>query len=235
MHLTSMKFDSIGIECYSTQVTDVNHQSGERQRSLRADHAEVTRRRIADAARALFARDGYGATTLKGIADEAGVAVQTVYAVYRSKPGVLNALREAVVTQPEADALIRQAMQEPSAPRRLELFARSIRERWERTGDIVAIHRDAATTDRSVKAGVEDAERIRRGGITALALSLAADLRPSLTPTQAAAILDAATLPAVYAELTEVHGWSPDDYQSWLTALLIRDILATLPDTTTNA
>ena len=41
---------------------------------------QITRRRIADAARRLFTRDGYAATTLVGIAREAGVAVQTVYA-----------------------------------------------------------------------------------------------------------------------------------------------------------
>jgi len=209
---------------------DVKHQPGERRASLRAERAGVTRRRIADAARVLFARDGYGATTLRGIADEAGVSVQTVYAVYRSKPGVLEALRELAVNQPEADALIRQAMQEPAPKRRMALFAHSIRERWERAGDIVAIHRDAATTDRSVKAGVDDAEQHRRRGIAALAQSLSADLRSGLGLTEAAAILDTMTLPALYFEMTEVHGWSPDAYQTWLTALLVREILATAPD-----
>ena len=78
--------------------------------SLRAEQAAVTRRRIADAARLLFVRDGYGATTLQAIADEAGVAVQTVYAVYRSKPGILRELRDSIVFLPDAEERYREAM-----------------------------------------------------------------------------------------------------------------------------
>ncbi len=66
-----------------------------RDRRCAPNDAEVTRRRIVAAARVLFARDGYGATTLRGIATEAGVAVQTVYAVYGSKAGTLAALLDS--------------------------------------------------------------------------------------------------------------------------------------------
>lgn len=197
--------------------------------TLRTERAEVTRRRIATAARVLFARNGYGATTLKEIAVEAGVAVQTVYAVYRSKPGILQALREEAVEQPEANALFRQAMTERSPARRLELFAHSIRERWERAGDIVAIHRDAATSDRQVREGVDEAEGVRRSGLAALAQSLASALRPGVSPERAAASLDALTNPVLYTDLIAVHGWTPDDYQSWLTGILLRELLGTEP------
>lgn len=193
--------------------------------TLRAERAAVTRRRIESAARVLFARDGYGATTLKQIAAEAGVAVQTVYAVYRSKLGILNALREEAVNQPEANSLFRQAMSEPSPVRAVELFARSIRARWERAGDIVAIHRDAATADRLVREGMEEAESARRSGIAALARRLEPALREGLTPGQAMAILDGLTLPALYVELTEVHGWSGDEYEDWLRRVLLTELL----------
>ena len=33
---------------------------------------------------------------------------------------------------------------------------------------------------------------------------------------RATAILDALTLPEVYVELVDVHGWTPDDYEAWL-------------------
>ena len=68
--------------------------------SLRAERATITRNRIARAARILFTDRGYGATTLVAIAAEAGVAVQTVYAVYGSKANILRTLLQALVSDP---------------------------------------------------------------------------------------------------------------------------------------
>lgn len=197
----------------------------EQRPTPRAERAAGTRRRIAEAARRLFARDGYGATTLRGISIEAGVAVQTVYAVYGSKAGILRTLREYAVDQPEAEALIREAMREPEPSRRLALFAASIRQRWERAGDIVAMHHDAARTDPSVRRGVEQALRTRRAGIAEVARSLEAGLRPGLDTDRAAAILIALTMPEVHAELVEVHGWTEDAYEAWLVQTLSRELL----------
>ncbi len=194
--------------------------------TLRAERAEVTRRRIVTAARHLFARDGYGATTLRDVAAEAEVAVQTVYAVHGSKAGILRALRESVVRQPEAEAALRDAMRQRSAAGRLDLFGRSIRLRWELAGDVVAINRAASMSDPSVRPEVEAVLGIRRNGITALARSLEARYRPPMDVARAAAILDALTLYEVYAELVDVQGWTPDEYEVWLATTLRRQLLA---------
>lgn len=193
--------------------------------TLRAERAEVTRRRILAAARHLFARDGYGATTLLGVAAEAGVAVQTVYAVYGSKAGILRALRGSAVSQPEAEAAFRDAMGEPSAARKLDLFARSIRLRWELAGDVAAINRDASMSDASVRPEVEAVLGIRRNGIAEFARSLETRLRPPMDVARAAAILDALTLPEVYVELVEVQGWTPYQFEAWLAAALRNQLL----------
>lgn len=204
---------------------DVKPRPSHKQLTLRAERAEVTRRRIATAARHLFARDGYGATTLKGVAAEAGVAVQTVYAVYGSKAGILRALREGAVSQPEAEASLRDAMGQRSASRSLDLFARSIRQRWELAGDVVAIHRDASMSDPSVRPGVEEVLRVRRAGIAEFAASLGGRLQAPMDVPRAAAIIDALTLPEVYTELVEIHGWTADDYEAWLAAALRGELL----------
>jgi AcrR family transcriptional regulator len=204
---------------------DVKPRPGARRPTLRDERAQVTRRRIADAARRLFVRDGYAATTLAGIAAEAGVAVQTVYAVYGSKAGILHALRESAMHQPEAEALYAEAMGAPSAVRRLELFARSIRRRWESSGDVVAIHRDAGTADPAIRAGVVATLERRRGGIRALAATLEDDLRPGVHVSDAVAILDALTLPEVYAALVDNGGLTPAAYETWLAEALVRELL----------
>ena len=53
--------------------------------TLRTEQTEVTRRRILDAARLLFARQGYQGATMDQLAEEAGVAIQTLYAAFGSK------------------------------------------------------------------------------------------------------------------------------------------------------
>jgi AcrR family transcriptional regulator len=192
--------------------------------SLRAERAAVTRRRIAEAARRLFATRGYGATTLRQVAVAAGVAVQTVYAVFGSKANILRELRGGLVSDPAADAAFRAAVAASSPLAALDLFARSIRLRWETGHDIVAIHLEAASTDQTIRGEVEQVLSGRRDGIGRLARSLAT-LEPSLETRQVIAVIDALTLPEVYAELVVVQGWSADDYETWLADALRRLVL----------
>ncbi len=194
--------------------------------TLRDERAQVTRRRIAEAARGLFRSRGYGASTLQAIAEEAGVAVQTVYAVYGSKAGILHELRDTVLRQPAAEALYEDAMRESNGARKLELFASSIRRRWEFGHDVVAIHRDAGGTDPSVRDEVKEVLGMRRRGIARLAQSMEGQLAPGTDVIHATAVIDALTLPEVYAELTGFGGWSADDFEVWLAGCLKTQLLS---------
>lgn len=196
-----------------------------RKPSLRAEQAAATRQRIAGSARLLFARQGYGATTLVQIAAEAGVAVQTVYAVYGSKAAILRGLAESVVRLPEAGELFAATMESTDPGRRLDLFAASIRRRWEWGYDVVRVSQDAATTDAAIRGDVEAVLETRRAGIGRLASSLEGALRPSVSVARAHALLDALSLPDVYAELIEIHGWSPDEFEAWLGETLRAQLL----------
>lgn len=189
--------------------------------TLRQERAAVTRRRILEAARVLFFRDGYAATTLKAVAAEAGVAVQTVYAVFGSKAAILAELRALVVSLPAADDALREAMRATTLEGRLAGFARSIRRRWELAGDIVKVNEDAARADLEIRSGVESAQGRRREGIRAFVQGLEQDHVARLDSDRAAAILDALTMHDLYTQLVGVHGWSPDDYEEWLRSQLM--------------
>jgi len=204
---------------YSIDMRDVKSPAG----SLRAEQAAVTTRRILDAARRGFADVGYAATTLREIASEAGVAVQTVYAVFGSKANILRALRESVVTDPAASEAYAAALAATDLEEALGAFARSIRLRWEAGHDIVMIHASAAAADPDIRAEVAAADAMRSGGIARLAKRLG-ELEPELDARRVEALLDALTLTSVYERLVANHGWSPDDYESWLVAALRRDI-----------
>ncbi len=185
----------------------------------------MTRRRILAAARLRFSSAGYGATTLQAVADEAGVAVQTVYAVYGSKAGILRALRESLVRQPEAEQLYEAALGAADPDAALVLFARSIRVRWESGADIVRTHAEAAASDPALRAEVLHVLARRRDGIARLTKTLAGSLADGIDVGHATAIVDALTLPEIYVELTEVAAWSPDAYEAWLGAGLRRELL----------
>src|SRR5687767_7222736 len=59
---------------------------------VRQEQAAQTRARIVTAAATLFEAQGYARTSIRQIAEEAGVAPDTVYATFGSKPRVLTAV-----------------------------------------------------------------------------------------------------------------------------------------------
>jgi AcrR family transcriptional regulator len=204
---------------YSIEMRDVKSPAG----SLRAEQAAVTTRRILEAARRRFGEAGYAATTLREVATEARVAVQTVYAVFGSKANILRALRESVVTDPAASEAYGAALKAPDLDGALRSFARSIRLRWEAGHDIVMMDSNAAAADPDIRAEVTAANAMRGRGIARLARRLA-DLDRGLDPRRVEALLDALTLTSVYERLVAHHDWSSDEYEEWLADALGRDI-----------
>ena len=192
--------------------------------TLRDEKAAVTRRRILTAARQLFFQHGYAATTLKAVAVEAGVAVQTLYAVFGSKAAILTELRWMVVDQPEADRALRAALTAPTPELRFGGFAHSIRLRWELAGDIVRVNEEAARADRSINAAIEPARARRQAGIAGFVQSIADDLSPGIDVAHTVAVVDALTLYDLYAQLVGHHRWTPDQYETWLAAQLLTSV-----------
>lgn len=188
---------------------------------LIADKVVFVTRRVLDAARHPFFEDGYAATTVRAVAEEAGVAVQTVYAVFGSKAAILAELRALVVDLPEADVEFRAAMAESTPERRLARLAHSIRNRWELAGDIVRADQDAVRVDPSLRPGIAAADARRHGGIAALVRGIEADLGDRIDVDRSIGVVNALTLYAVYEELISVQGWTPDAYEAWLADSLV--------------
>jgi AcrR family transcriptional regulator len=65
--------------------------------SRRQAQARETQRHIADSARDLFVERGYRATSIRDIADHAGVAVQTIYNAFDGKPAILIRIADTAV------------------------------------------------------------------------------------------------------------------------------------------
>src|ERR671934_1561174 len=84
----------------------------------------ATRDLIAAAARRQFAQRGYVRTTITAIAKEAGVAVPTVYANFKTKRAILEHIVELTETMSDLNDLRIEFMAAPQGSRRkLELAA----------------------------------------------------------------------------------------------------------------
>ena len=90
---------------------------------LRSEHAAATRSRVLQAAKALFARNGYAATTITALANEAGVATQTLYSAFGSKASIAIAVMEDAVISSGIREANEAAMREPDGEKALRLVA----------------------------------------------------------------------------------------------------------------
>src|SRR5262245_19984124 len=205
-------------------MTDVN-PSG--PMTYRQFQAEETRRRIARAARRLFAEQGYARTSIAAVAAAAGVAVRTVYAAFGTKKAILAAICDAWLAEAEVFSLREQALAEPDAGRRLALIARLNRQQWERGTDVVALLEAAATTDRDVAQMLAGWKAQRAQAQAEVVAGIAERLKGGLDTATAGAILRGLGAAEVYRELVDGAGWSADRYEQWLADLLARELLGT--------
>ena len=90
---------------------------------VRQRQAGDTRRRIVDAARQLLQSAGYDGMTIEAIAQRAEVSAQSVYAVFRSKTGILTELLDQSTFGDEYEEAVRQALSARDPETRLRLAA----------------------------------------------------------------------------------------------------------------
>ena len=201
--------------------------------ALRKEHARQTRARMLDAAQRLFAQRGYASSTMEAIAAEAGVAVDTVYAGFGSKRGLLSALVDVrvggddepieLLDRPGPQAVRR----EPDQGRQLGRFAHDITGIIERVRPVDDIIRGAAAVDSEVAILRFKIQESRHQAMRTFVSWLTANgpLRPGLSEDDASAILWALTSPEVHKLLRSDRGWPPERYTQWLDETLRTTLL----------
>ncbi len=190
--------------------------------------ATATRDAIAAAARELFKSDGFRGTTIRAIADRAGVAPQTVYAIYATKRGVLVELVRRAKESAAVGVTFDKLMAEPDPRRQLALTV-TITLRWaEESADLIDLVRAEAGSDDDVAAVWREIEDARWHGNQALVHSLAARglLRPGLDERRATDLLWTLESTDLYRLLVVERGWSRRAYVRHLEDLLTDALLA---------
>jgi AcrR family transcriptional regulator len=192
----------------------------------RQRQALATQALIVDTARRLFLEQGYHTTTIEMIAAEAGVAVSTIYAIFRNKRGILQAMREAWHLESGQRDIYAQAREESDPQKRLALAAHATRRQWETGAALTRIYNAAASADPEAAAELAVALEGRRKGLTVFIEEMVHDLRPELEAKRAAEIFLALTMAEIYDTLVRQRGWTPDEYETWLTTLLRQQLLS---------
>jgi AcrR family transcriptional regulator len=196
---------------------------------VRQRQAEDTRRRILEATRQLLLSEGYDGMTIEAIARRANVSAQSVYAIFKSKTGVLIALLDQSTFGSNYEKVVRQAVSESDPEARLRLaagVARQIRGAQSATFDLM---RGAGVVAPELAKLQQQRERLRyekeEGVITFLRES--GGLRPGLSHKDARDIFWMLTGGDVYRMLVSERRWSPQQYQDWLADTLVHSLLST--------
>lgn len=187
-------------------------------RSRRAEYAEATRAAIVDAARLLFARNGFFATTVDEIAKQARVAPATVYAVTGGKQGLMRSLVDLWSQAPVvAETLDRQAtLTDPDEL--LRNAAAAVRGMRETYGDIMRMVLATAPHSASVAEDLAVATERYRSALATLAERLheVGGLRRGMTVAEATDVLWFYLGYAGYFTLVDDNGWPYPRAENWL-------------------
>jgi AcrR family transcriptional regulator len=190
----------------------------------RAEQAAATRAAILDAAQRLFEQQGYAATSMASIADEAGVALKTVYLAFETKGGLLRALWHVRLRGDQAPSPVgerdwyREVMDEPDPRRQLELNARNSRVVKARVGALMEVVRSGARADPDVHAlwSKIQSEFLANQRTIVESLQRKKALARGLKVDRAADILWTLNHPDLYQLLVAERGWTPEQYEKWL-------------------
>jgi AcrR family transcriptional regulator len=191
--------------------------------SRRQEQARQTRRAILAAAGRLFVDPGYAATPLTAVAAEAGVAIQTVYAAFGSKPQLLSALVDVTVAGDDAPVAVPdrpfvaeiRALADPRA--KLARFARQLAVTHARQADVMVALAGAATADPDAAEIWQKNRAERRYGMAVFAAELVATgaVRAGHDVDSVADVLWLAMDVRNYDWLVRERGWPVERFERW--------------------
>ncbi|MEV6412340.1 helix-turn-helix domain-containing protein [Kribbella sp. NPDC051718] len=193
-------------------------------KTYRQEQAEATRVRIAQAARQLFATNGYGATSIDAIAKEAGVATRTVYSAFGTKREILSLICDLWLQRAGAQELAGEVLQETDPAAKLGKAAHWLTNLYSAGFDVVLIFEAATDESAETRALLRSKLAGRNQVMDAIIASMEKDLAIPLE--QAQAIYRALAAPGVYQELVDESDWTEAEFQQWVTDSLQRQLLA---------
>ena len=194
---------------------------------VRQQQAEETRLRIATAARTLMATHGFDGTTIETIAREAGVAPQTVYAVFGSKKGIVAELMDRARFGPAYRQAVRMVKATDDPVQALRGVARIAGGIYHSEQAELDLLRGAGTVspELAVMARERESERYEAQAPVGAILAKSKRLRPGITVATARDVIWTLSGRETYRMLVTERSWHLAQYEKWLGDLLVRSLL----------
>jgi AcrR family transcriptional regulator len=188
---------------------------------LREEQAKRTRVAVLDAAGRCFVDRGYAATTMRDVAEAAGVSVQTVFGQGSKAALLLGCVDRSVVGDDEAVALAAREpfvrfVEAPDVAGKLAAVRDLARRYIPRTSPIIVVFAAAAAGDAEIAEAWEEYERRRRADARVLVGALEPWLRDGLDVETATDIFWGVFSEAPIQALVHRRGWTLDRYVDFL-------------------
>ncbi len=202
--------------------------------ALRREQSSLTRGRIVEAATRLFTSDGYAAVGVGRIAAEAGVAVDTLYALVGRKPTLLREVVEVAISGGPGPVVaddrsyVRRVREAATAEEKLRIYAEGVAEMSPRTGPVFAALREAGRLDAECAALDREISERRAANMLRFAADLRStgQLRAELSDRFIADVVWATAGPPHYSELAAGRGWTAAEFGAYLLETWSRLFLA---------
>ena len=197
----------------------------------RSARAARTRTAIIDAATRLFAQWGYGRTTMKAIAAEAGVSVESVY-LAGSKASLLAAAMSVAFAGEEDGGPLAEnpdyaaVFAEPDVERALDRYTELVSASIARSDPLWQTARAAADTEPEIRRLFDESLARRRSDLAMAGPWLVS--RGAIAPDEAeetVASFSVLVSHEVYEHLVGQFGWSLPRYSAWLRNAIARLVL----------
>jgi AcrR family transcriptional regulator len=189
------------------------------QPTIRERQAEFTRNEILQAARRLFADRGFTRTSVRDIAQAAGVSAQTVYDSIGSKQAVVARLNDLIDSEAGIGAIVGPVAASRDPQQLAALSARITRSMLENCEDIVRALVTGAAAQPELQVVLDEGHRRHVEGARSV-VGMLQDVK-ALSPAADAAAMSE-TLAAITdfrfaLVLRESYGWSLDRVEEWMT------------------
>ena len=174
--------------------------------------------------------------TIEAIGRRAEVSAQSVYAIFKSKTGILTELLDQSSFGLDYEEAVRQARSASDPETRLRLAARVARQIRGAQSATFDLMRGAGVVAPELARLEQNRERLRYEGEegTITFLREAGRLRPGLEQKTARDIFWMLTGGDVYRMLVGERKWSPQMYQDWLADTLVHSLLAPVDSSAGN-
>jgi len=181
------------------------------------------------AAKSLFARRGIDGTTIAEIAAAADVSAPTVYALFKSKEGILRELMSRALFGQRFDKAQSMLKGVSDPVKLLALTAHVARVIYEAESSELGLLRGASAFSPALRKLEEEFENIRfeMQEQRVRLLFAQAKHKKGLALDEARRILWMYTSRDVYRMLVHESGWTPDRYQEWLSDTIVNTLVRT--------